>query len=92
MSATSAIAAPTACTPLSTAMTSNPSSAERLHRRPDRRVADDEDARSGEQRLEEHLDRATGQARVLDRRRSLLFGSLPTDAVVLAGRSVGKYS
>ena len=66
--------------------------AERSHRAPPIGVSPTTRTRGrGEQRLEEHLDRATGQARVLDRRRSLLVGSLPTDAVLLAGRSVGKY-
>ena len=46
--------------------------AERPQRAGDRRVADDEHARRGQHRLEEDLDRAAGQARVLHRHGAVL--------------------
>ena len=62
----------------STLTTSSPSSAPiRSDGLGDRRVADDEHARRGQHRLEEHLDRAARQARVLD-------GTAPSSAADLA--------
>ena len=53
--------------PSSTGTASSPSSgAEPQQRRRDRRVAGDDHPRRGQERLEEHLDRAARQARVLD--------------------------